>query len=67
VLCKDLGVETELYAVGSEGSPDLDFAQKVSEDMGLPIHTKLVNEEVVKKYIPLVLNAIEEWNLMKLG
>lgn len=67
VLCADLGVETELYAVGSESSPDLNFADKVAEHMHLPIHIRMVDEEVVREYTPLVLNAIEEWNLMKLG
>ncbi len=67
VLCKSLGVETELYAVGSEGSSDLNFAEKIADDMHLPLHIKMVDEEVVREYTPLVLNAIEEWNLMKLG
>ncbi len=67
VLCADLGIETELYAVGSEGSPDPVFASKVADDMGLPLHIRIVDEDVVRKYTPLVLNAIEEWNVMKLG
>lgn len=67
VLCKDLGMETELYAVGSQGSPDLNFAEKVADHMHLPLHIKMVDEEVVREYSPSVLNAIEEWNLMKLG
>lgn len=67
VLCAGLGIETELYAVGSEGSPDRVFASKVANDMGLPLHIRMVDEEVVRKYTPLVLNAIEEWNVMKLG
>lgn len=67
VICADLGVETELYAVGSEGSPDLTFARKVAADIGLPLHIKMVDEELVREYIPPVLNAIEEWNVMKLG
>jgi len=67
VVCNDLGVETELYTVGSEGSPDVNFAMKVADHMGLPIHTKVVDEDVVRKCIPHVLNAIEEWNIMKLG
>jgi len=67
VLCADLGVETDLYAVGSEGSQDLTFARKVAADIGLPLHIRMVDEEVVRKYTPCVLNAIEEWNIMKLG
>ncbi|MBI4812889.1 MAG: asparagine synthase (glutamine-hydrolyzing) [Methanobacterium sp.] len=67
VLCADLGIETELYAVGSEGSPDQVFACKVADDIGLPLHIRIVDEEVVREYTPLVLNALEEWNVMKLG
>ncbi|EKQ53212.1 MAG: asparagine synthase, glutamine-hydrolyzing [Methanobacterium sp. Maddingley MBC34] len=67
VICRDLGVETELYAVGSDGSQDLTFARKVAADIGLPLHIQVIDEEVVREYIPLVLNAIEEWNVMKLG
>nr|WP_243687149.1 asparagine synthase C-terminal domain-containing protein [Methanobacterium formicicum] len=67
VICADLGIETDLYAVGSEGSPDLLFAHNVSRDIGLPLHTRIVDEQVVREYSPPVLNAIEEWNVMKLG
>ncbi len=67
VLCKDLGVKAELYAVGSEGSQDVKFVQKVSDDMGLPLHTRRIDDNMVRECIPPVLNAIEEWNLMKLG
>lgn len=67
VICNDLDVEIELYAVGSEGSPDLNFAEKISTNMGLPIYIRMVDEELIREYTPIVLNAIEEWNLMKLG
>lgn len=67
VICKNLGVQTDLYAVGSEGSPDLSFARKVADDMDLPLYIQMVDESVVREYTPYVLNAIEEWNIMKLG
>ena len=67
VICSDLGIKTDLYAVGTRGSQDLTFARMVATDMDLPLHIRLVDEEVVRKYPPLVLNAIEEWNVMKLG
>ena len=66
-ICVDLGVETELFSVGSEGSPDVKFAQIMADDMGLPLHIKWVDVNLVRECTPLVLNAIEEWNLMKLG
>ncbi|HTX61629.1 MAG TPA: asparagine synthase (glutamine-hydrolyzing) [Methanobacterium sp.] len=66
-LSHDLGVETTLYSVGHEDSDDFKFAQKSAEDMGLPIRLQKVTVEDVRNYLPPVLNAIEEFNLMKLG
>ena len=66
-ICVDLGVETELYSVGSETSPDIKFAQMMADDMGLRLHIRWVDEDLVRECTPLVLNAIEEWNVMKLG
>ncbi|MDO5836789.1 MAG: asparagine synthetase B, partial [Methanobacterium sp.] len=67
VICKNLGIQTDLYAVGSENSPDLSFARKVADDMDLPLYIQMVDESVVREFTPRVLNAIEEWNVMKLG
>jgi len=66
-ICVDLGVETELFSVGSEDSPDVKFAQMMADDMGLRLHIKLVDVDLVRECTPMVLNAIEEWNIMKLG
>ena len=66
-LCDDLGLETFLYSVGHEDSADAQFAQKTADDMRLPIVLQKVTVEDVRNYLPLVLNAIEEFNIMKLG
>jgi asparagine synthase (glutamine-hydrolysing) len=66
-LSQDLGVDTTLYCVGHEDSADFKFAQKSAENMGLPLRLQKVSTEDVRKYLPRVLNAIEEFNLMKLG
>lgn len=66
-LSQELGVETILYSVGHEDSADFKFAQKTANQMGLPIQLQRVTREDVKNYLPPVLNAIEEFNLMKLG
>jgi asparagine synthase (glutamine-hydrolysing) len=63
----ELGVETILYSVGHKDSADLKFAQKTAEHMRLPLKIKKVNPEDVRKYLPLVLDSIEEFNIMKLG
>lgn len=66
-IALDLGVETSLYSVGRSTSPDVKFAQKAARDMHLPLKIQTVEEEDVRKYCELVLNAIEEFNVMKLG
>ncbi|MDP3066914.1 MAG: asparagine synthetase B [Methanobacteriaceae archaeon] len=66
-ICLNLGVKLEVYTVGKEGSPDLEFSRKAAEVMELPLYTHTVTVEEVKRCTPLVLEAIGEWNIMKLG
>ena len=66
-ICLSLGVKPELYTVGRKGSPDIRFSHEAADIMGLTLYTAQVTEEEVRRCVPLVLEAIEEWNIMKLG
>ena len=66
-ISDDLGADTVLYCVGHETSSDLKFAKRTAADMQLPLRIKTLNVSDVKRYTGLVLNAIEEFNIMKLG
>ncbi|AEG18047.1 asparagine synthase (glutamine-hydrolyzing) [Methanobacterium paludis] len=66
-IALDLGVETSLYSVGHKDSVDIKFARRAAHDMGLPLMVRTVDVDDVRKYTKLVLNAIEEFNIMKLG
>jgi asparagine synthase (glutamine-hydrolysing) len=66
-ICLKLGVKPELYTVGKERSPDLRFSREAADIMGLTLYTHQVTEDEVRRCTPLVLEAIEEWNVMKLG
>ncbi len=66
-LSSDLGVDTTLYTVGHETSSDIKYAIKTAETMHLPLKVKKLDVKDVKMYTELVLNAIEEYNIMKLG
>ncbi len=66
-ISQDLGIDTTLYTAGHENSSDMKFAKKTAENMGLPLKTKILEVEDIKYYTDLVLNAIEEYNIMKLG
>ena len=66
-ITDDLGIKTCLYSVGHENSADLKFARETAEKMNLPLKTKVVDVEDVRKYLLPVLDAIEEFNIMKIG
>jgi len=66
-ISQDLGANITLYTVGLENSSDMQFAKKTADIMGLPLKTKILDVEDIKYYTDLVLNAIEEYNIMKLG
>ena len=66
-IADDLGIKTCLYSVGHKDSADLKFARKTAEKMNLPLKTRVIDVEDVKKYLVPVLDAIEEFNIMKIG
>lgn len=66
-IADDLGIKTLLYCVGHRDSVDLKFAMETATAMDLPLKIKTVDVEDVRKYLPLVLDAIEEFNVMKIG
>jgi len=66
-LSQDLEVETVLYTVGTENSADMKYSKQVAKSLNLPLKSKTIALEDVKHYTELVLNAIEEYNVMKIG
>ncbi len=66
-ISQDLGVQTTLYTAGHETSSDMLFAKRTADNMHLPIKFKSLDVEDVRYYTELVLYAIEELNIMKLG
>ncbi len=67
VLLKELKVKTTLYTVGTQNSQDLDFAQRVAKDIGLPLKTWIIDQEIIENHFEDTVNSIEDTNLMKIG
>lgn len=63
----DLGIKPILYSVGQESSVDLKFSKKAAKWLDLPLKCQLIDEKVVRQNLPGVLDAIEEYNIMKIG
>ncbi|MGZ7117781.1 MAG: asparagine synthase (glutamine-hydrolyzing) [Methanobacterium sp.] len=66
-IAENLGIKIFLYTVGHENSVDIKFAEKTASKMKLPLRLKTVDTDDVRNYLMPVLNAIEEFNLMKIG
>ena len=67
VILNHLDVDFTAYTIGTPNSQDLDFAKKVSTDIGITLKYNIISREDVEKYFLPTLNAIEDNNLMKLG
>jgi asparagine synthase (glutamine-hydrolysing) len=55
-----MGMEAIAYSVGLPGSPDLDFAREFAGELGIKHRMKILSLDVVKEYIPKVIEAIED-------
>lgn len=60
-------LDITLYAVGREGSKDLDAAKYAAEYLDLPLKTQIIDEDLIKQHICEVVGAIGDDNLMKVG
>ena len=67
ILLKKLNVNTTLYTIGTENSPDLKFSKKVAKDIDMPLKTWIINQEIIEKQLEDTINTIEDTNLMKIG
>lgn len=71
MLLKDISYNKKLnitlYAVGREGSKDLEAARYAAEYLDLPLKTQLITEKLIKEHIGEVVHAIGDDNLMKVG
>lgn len=56
-----------LYTAGTEGSPDLEWARKVSDELGLPLNEYVFDFDDVREAVPRVAFAIEDPNPMNLA
>jgi len=60
LLAKKLGADVHLVHVSLEKQPETEHAKKAAEELKLPIHVYLYDEEDVKEDLQKVLRLIEE-------
>ena len=66
-IAENIPLKITLYAVGAEGSKDIESAIYASKFLNLDLKICEVTEEMVRESLPEVVNAIGDDNLMKVG
>ena len=66
-ISQNIPLKVTLYAVGVEGSKDLEAAIKASKSLNLPLKICEVTEEMIREALPQVVRSIGDDNLMKAG
>ncbi|HID47795.1 MAG TPA: asparagine synthase (glutamine-hydrolyzing) [Methanococcaceae archaeon] len=56
-----------LYTSGLEGCEDLEYGERIAEDLGLKLRMKVIDREEYEEYLLKVAYAIDEIDLMKLS
>ena len=66
-IAENIPLKITLYAVGAEGSKDIESAIYASKFLNLDLKICEVTEEMVRESLPEVVSAIGDDNLMKVG
>ena len=66
-ISQNVPLKIKLYAVGAEGSKDVEAAIYASKFLNLDLEICEVTEELVREALPDVVKAIGDDNLMKVG
>ena len=66
-ISENVPLKVTLYAVGIEGSKDVEAAIKASKSINLPLEICEVTEDMIREALPQVVKAIGDDNLMKVG
>ncbi|MEE1128906.1 MAG: asparagine synthase-related protein [Methanobrevibacter sp.] len=66
-ISENIPLKIKLYAVGVEGSKDVEAAIYASKFLNLDLEICEVTEEMIRKALPDVVRAIGDDNLMKVG
>ena len=66
-ISENIPLKIKLYAVGVEGSKDVEAAIYASKFLNMDLEICTLTEEMIREALPGVVNAIGDDNLMKVG
>jgi asparagine synthase (glutamine-hydrolysing) len=65
-VASGLGMEAIAYTVGLPDSPDVKFARKFAEELGIKHATRILSIDGIEEYIPKVIEAIEDSDFVQI-
>lgn len=65
-VAMDRGIEVTAFTAGVNGSTDIDYAESFSRDFGIRHKVRRLNSEDIESYMPLVINAVEERDMVQI-
>ena len=66
-ISDNIPLKITLYAVGVEGSKDIESAIYASKFLNLELKTKILTQNMIKEHLESVVKSIDDDNLMKIG
>ena len=66
-ISENIGLKLKLYAVGSEGTHDIEAAKYAAKFLNLDLEICEITEDMIREALPEVVKAIGDDNLMKVG
>jgi asparagine synthetase B (glutamine-hydrolysing) len=67
LVAKKLNCDFICYSVGVEGSPDVEFARKLADELDLELKYKILTEDELEEVIKLTVKTLNNSNVVKVG
>jgi diphthine-ammonia ligase len=67
LVAKKLKCDFICYSVGVEGSPDVEFARKLADELDLNLKYKILTEKELEEVIKLTVKTLNNSNVVKVG
>ena len=65
-LSSTRGVELTIYTAGVSGATDIEIAKRFARELGFKHKVRILSEDEVESYIPRVVTAVEERDLVQI-
>ncbi|MEA3253521.1 MAG: asparagine synthetase B, partial [Chloroflexota bacterium] len=65
-MAANRGIEVTAYTAGVYGAADVEYAESFARELGLKHKVRSLSKEAIESYIPQVINAVEERDMVQI-